>query len=125
MRSTPLLELDYADETQDRTHSRRALFRRLRGSGAALAAFWGVSHAARARASSPDVSADVDPGALTAKLVRRLTLGLNEFELNQANTLGYSGYLEQQLNPAALDDSAVDAMLANLTTLTMTPAQLI
>jgi uncharacterized protein (DUF1800 family) len=103
--------------------SRRALFK----SAAAVAAFWGTTEAALARRGGgepPDVSADADPGSLTAKLVRRITLGLTTAELTSAASLGYSGYLENQLNYTAIDDSAADAAIAGLTTLSMQPYQL-
>src|SRR5690348_13040603 len=98
--------------------SRRSLL----GSAAALSAFWG---AARAVAGPPnDVPADVDPNSLISKLVRRVTCGLSTSELALANSMGYSGYLEYQLNYTAIDDSAMDARLASLTTLTMTQQQM-
>lgn len=119
----PQQSADSGAERVERRRSRRALFRSL-GSAAGLAGFWGASQSRRARASSPQVSADVDPGSLVSKLVRRITMGLNESELALANQLGYTGYLEYQLNHTAIDDSVVDAQLAGLTTLTMTPSQL-
>jgi hypothetical protein len=103
--------------------SRRELFRSL-STAAGLAAFWGATTPRAARASSPEVSADVDPGALVAKLVRRITMGYSEAEVALASQMGYDGYLEYHLNPAAIDDSVLEAQLVPLTTLTMTPEQL-
>ncbi len=98
--------------------SRRGLLRRAGG----VAAFWG---AATVRAGPPtDVAADVDPGGLLAKLARRVTMGLTPADLALATSLGYSGYLEQQLDYASIDDTALNARLAALTTLTMQPYQL-
>jgi uncharacterized protein (DUF1800 family) len=99
--------------------SRRSLFT----SAAAISAFWGAASTAKAGPPN-DVPADVDPNSLISKLVRRITFGLNQTELALANSLGYSGYLEYQLNYTAIDDSAMDARLASLTTLTMTQVQL-
>jgi hypothetical protein len=94
------------------------LLRRAGGIGA----FWG---AAESRSQPPtDVAADVDPGGLISKLARRITMGPTPTDLAQASSLGYGGYLEYHLNPGAIDDSALDARLATLTTLTMQPYQL-
>jgi len=98
------------------TVSRRSLFA---GSAAALGSFWGAPRAAKAKGSPPEVAADVDPGSVLAKLVRRTTFGITQEELGTAATSGYEGYLERQLNPAAIDDSALESMLAPLSTLGM------
>lgn len=108
--------------------SRRSLGRGL-GLGA-VAAFWaGISGTAgerTAKAGPASVSADVDPNALLTKLVRRTTMGVNEAELALAASLGYSGYLEYQLNHTAIpEDPALEAKLAALTTLPMPPATLL
>ncbi len=93
---------------------RRGLFSRaalmaLAGGGAAAAT-------SRAKASPPSVSAEVDPGSLTRKLVSRLTFGFTEGEYSVAQNLGYQGYLERQLNLTAADeDPAVTAVLNNAT----------
>lgn len=113
--------LALANTDDVRACSRRALFRGLKSIGA-LSAMWA---GAAAMADPPrEVSADVDPNALLNKLVRRITLGLNPAETTRAAQLGYSGYLEYQLNANAIDDSANESTLALLTTLTMTPLQL-
>lgn len=101
--------------------TRRAMFA---GGAAAIASFWTGTVSSRAKASPPEVAADVDPGSILAKLVRRTTMGLNTTELNRAVSLGYSAYLEYQLDHAAIDDSALQAMIAPLTTLTQTSQQL-
>lgn len=100
--------------------SRRSLFA---GGGAALAAFWTTASRATAQ-SPPEVAADIDPGSLLAKLIRRTSMGITQVELDRAVTLGYGAYLEYQLNHQAIDDASVDAMIAPLTTLTMQPYQL-
>jgi uncharacterized protein (DUF1800 family) len=46
------------------------------------------------------------------RLVRRVTMGLDPEEITLARRLGYSGYLEYHLNAAAIDDSAVDQLVA-------------
>src|SRR5881394_712641 len=100
-----------SDEPPSRL-SRRAIL-----TGAAIGAFWGAS---KAKAGPNDNPADVDPNSLVAKLVNRITCGFTQTELARANSMGYSAYLEYQLNYTAIDDSAMDTRLASLRTLTMT-----
>jgi uncharacterized protein (DUF1800 family) len=69
-------------------------------------------------------SVDIDSNALLNKLIRRTTFGITQADQARAIQLGYSGYLEEQLNPASIDDSAMDARLASYATLTMTQQQL-
>lgn len=60
------------------------------------------------------------------RLARRVTFGLNAAETQRALKLGYKGYLEYQLNAAALDDSAVEAVVAaNWPMVNQTSAQLV
>lgn len=58
----------------------------------------------------PDASTDWKDPLL--RLVRRVTMGLEPAEIARARALGFQGYLEYQLNFAAIDDSAVDAVIA-------------
>lgn len=60
----------------------------------------------------------------TQWLVNRLTFGWTPEEQALADQLGYDGYLEYHLNYTAIDDSALDAQLANLTTLSMSATEL-
>ena len=46
------------------------------------------------------------------RLVRRITMGVTTGDIAQVNRLGYQEYLNQQLRPADIDDSAVDAVVA-------------
>jgi uncharacterized protein (DUF1800 family) len=73
--------------------------------------------------TSPDVSRLwQDP---VVRLVRRITMGVNPEEVAFARQLGYAGYLDFQLNAAAIDDSALDAVVATRMPMTlMTPTQL-
>lgn len=59
------------------------------------------------------------------RLVRRITLGLNDEEVQRAKRLGYERYLDYQLNYTAIDDSAVeDYVSAHYPTLALEPAAL-
>jgi len=63
---------------------------------------------AASRAEAEDL-----PFSATRWLVGRITQGMTESELNLANSLGYSGYLEYQLNHTAINDNAT-AFFVNL-----------
>ncbi len=66
------------------------------------------------------------PPALPAnlrRLVARTTYGVDGDEAQRALDLGYEGYLEYQLAYEAIDDSALNAKLAPLTTLRATPKE--
>lgn len=66
------------------------------------------------------------PASQTQWLVDRITFGRTEAEVALANTFATpADYLEYHLNPAAIDDAAMDARLVAYTTLTMQPYQLI
>src|ERR1035441_10527175 len=60
--------------------------------------------------------AGIDPIAAWAtpelRLARRLSFGLDASEAARAKALGYSQYLEYQLAPELIDDSAVDTFVA-------------
>jgi uncharacterized protein (DUF1800 family) len=60
------------------------------------------------------------------RLMRRITSGFSPADVAQAKQMGYASYLEYQLKPAAIDDSAVDAFIATTMPMYgMTYAQLI
>jgi uncharacterized protein (DUF1800 family) len=46
------------------------------------------------------------------RLARRVTMGINDAEVYRARELGYEGYLEYQLDYAAIDDRAVENEVA-------------
>lgn len=51
-------------------------------------------------------------GSPEIRLARRITMGLTEDEAARARSLGFTGYLNYQLNPSAIDDSAVESVIA-------------
>lgn len=73
--------------------------------------------AQRAAQAAPSTSA-------TRWLINRLTYGWTQAEQTRADQLGYHGYLEYQLNHAAIDDSALTQRLIPYLYLRLTPAQL-
>ena len=58
------------------------------------------------------------------KLVRRITNGLTPEEMASVYSYGYNGYIDMQLNPAAIDDSACETRLAPYTTIGLPTPQL-
>lgn len=63
-----------------------------------------------------DPAGDNDPWqnwtSPTNRLVRRITNGITAAESKRAAAMGYSAYLEEQLNPLAIDDATVEAVVA-------------
>lgn len=57
-------------------------------------------------------------------LLRRITFGPRPGDVALVEEMGVSKFLDQQLHPASLNDSALDAKLEGLTTLTMPSSQL-
>jgi len=106
---------------RERAMGRREMF----DVAAVLAAFAAASRGGRAGAAPAYAAQDADPTNLLVKLVNHITMGLNGAELALAQSLGYDDYIEHHLNHSLIDDSALDARLAPLTTLTMPIAQLL
>lgn len=51
-------------------------------------------------------------GTPSVRLARRITMGLTAEDADLARSRGFTGYLDYQLDPAAIDDSAVDSFVA-------------
>lgn len=121
------------DASLDQVVSRRALLGRagrnsagLGGMGllGSLLAGAGVTGlASAAGAAEPSISADVDPRSLLPKLVARLTFGPNATELAKANRLGYTKYLNDQLNRTSVGGD-LSGRLGALSLLGKTAAQI-
>ncbi|MBU6367081.1 MAG: DUF1800 family protein [Gemmatimonadetes bacterium] len=66
--------------------------------------------------SGPGNAGRLDPAAEwrdpLLRLVRRITMGMSPEEVALARRLGYTGYLNHHLNAAAIDDGAVEALVA-------------
>src|SRR5688572_26554785 len=57
-------------------------------------------------------------------VLNRLGFGARPGDVERVKTLGLDNYIEQQLNPDKIDDSATEAKLQNLTALRMTTPEL-
>ena len=88
---------------------------------------------ARSRAVEPSLDEATPFAAPTAaaaispeqRLLQRISFGPTTADAARIRQIGYQRYLDEQLNYQALDDSELDAALAEaLPTLSMTPAQL-
>ena len=69
--------------------------------------------------TKPTVLPDVE-----LKLVRRITNGVTAEDLAAVNAYGYNGYIDMQLNPAAINDSGCDTRLAPYTSIGLPTPQL-
>jgi uncharacterized protein (DUF1800 family) len=79
-----------------------------------LVSFGAAAGAATAAMAGPPKRrrVDADPSGLLMRLVARTNFGVTEVELARAESLGYEGYLEYQLNFAAISDSAIEDRIA-------------
>lgn len=82
-----------------------------RGLFALMAGAAGVALATGALTGCDMVVDTADPGV---HLVRRATFGLNATSLERLRSLGPQAWLDEQLDPARIDTSAVDAKVAQL-----------
>lgn len=91
-----------------------------------------VGGEARAAGIAPGLIGDADlwaattttPNAGILHLLNRITFGPRPGQVAQVARMGYDAFLEQQLYPALIDDSAMERRLAGFKTLSMTNAQL-
>jgi uncharacterized protein (DUF1800 family) len=70
-------------------------------------------------------SALLDPERKVIQLVSRITFGPRPGDLERVRDSGAKAFLDEQLHPERLDDSAVETRLANLPTLSMSTGELI
>lgn len=90
----------------------------------ALESLAAASHAQAADSGGP-ASSKVTASNEAVILLNRISPGASRAERSRVAAMGYEAYLEEQLNPAALDDSALDTVISqNLLTLVMNRAQL-
>jgi len=102
--------MDPARRTKARGISRRGLIQgALGGTAAALAAGF-TTRSARAAAMPP--SGPPTPFDWERFLVERITMGFTLPEFLRAKQIGYAAYLDEQLKPTAIDDSALESLLA-------------
>ena len=78
-----------------------------------------------AGASAPALREELPRRDPLLALVQRITQGFELGEYERAKELGYEAYLEEQLDPFALDDAGLEARLAGYPTLAMSPKQLV
>jgi uncharacterized protein (DUF1800 family) len=108
---TPIAESEQTPAEQN--SSRRRLL--ALGLAAVGSAFVSARPASAQRAVRPYTGRPLPPpapGDSILRLVRRVTNGVTQEELNRARALGFRGYLEYQLNPAAIDDKTVETFVS-------------
>jgi uncharacterized protein (DUF1800 family) len=96
--------------------------RRLLQSGAALSAASGIEalqgDATRAEGNSPAAPLFQAPAAVATPdaeviALNRMGYGPRAGDVERAKSMGLAAYIDEQLNPAAIDDSACDTLLSN------------
>ncbi len=75
--------------------------------------------------SRPAKPVVLTPEQRAAHALARLTFGARPGEVQQVMQRGLDSWFEQQLNPEAIDDKALDARLGPLRTLRMAPRELV
>src|SRR5262245_47226879 len=81
---------------------------------------------ASAPLAAPQTWAEGQPGAHAdiVHLLNRITYGPRPCEVERVAALGWQAFLEQQLDPEQIDDTALDARLKQFPTLAMSSAEL-
>src|SRR6476469_299681 len=76
--------------------------------------------------ATPQTWDDPQPGAHAdvVHLLNRITYGPRPGEVERVASIGWDVFLEQQLNPAQIDDAALDKRLQQFSTLAMSSADL-
>ena len=116
----PVSEIAPPDE---RRSSRRRFFAVGASAAVGLAAAQTLeAQRPKSRGSSPFPSGQPATSAADAsaawrdpllRLVRRITMGVNPEEVALARRLGYAGYLDYHLRASAIDDSAIETIIAS------------
>ena len=88
-----------------------------------LAALLVLAFAACTTARSPERAAVADE-ATVLHVLRRATYGPRPGDVARVQAMGLDAWLERQLDPAAIEDTAVERSLGTLPTLTMSIADL-
>jgi uncharacterized protein (DUF1800 family) len=77
-------------------------------------------------AAAPATTADLPAPDPIVHLVNRITFGLRPSDLDRARSLGFTGFVEEQLHPESIDDAETEAAVAAaFPTLTMSTASLL
>ena len=124
----PVSEIAPPDE---RRSSRRRFFAVGASAAVGLAAAQTLeAQRPKSRGSSPfpsgqSASSAADPSAAWSdpllRLVRRVSMGVSPEEVALARRLGYAGYLDYQLRASAIDDSAIETIIASRLPMTQMP----
>lgn len=75
-------------------------------------------------AAAPAQSSTLPQPDAATHLIQRTSFGLTEESLDRVRAIGKDAFIDEQLDPARLDDSALDRVLAGLETLTLSNAQI-
>src|ERR1043166_8466974 len=83
-----------------------------------------MSNGQNMRATGNKSSARISEDQRILHVLNRLGFGARPGDIERVKSIGVDKYIEQQLNPEKIDDSASEAKLQNLETLRMSTAEL-
>ncbi len=84
---------------------------RLAATGAAAGAVVGTGAVSAGAAAAAGTAASLAPDSLDVHLARRATFGATPSVVDQIGRMGRRAWLDQQLRPASIDDSACDQLI--------------
>ncbi|GAB4549368.1 MAG: hypothetical protein OHK0023_13760 [Anaerolineae bacterium] len=110
--------------------NRRAFLKTVSMGSAAAAAALSAPNLMRAlaREDFPEplrAPANIEARTPAAHLLNRISFGAQVGDVEAVSRMGIEAYIQSQLNPTDLDDSAAEARLADLITLDMTPQEML
>ena len=108
----------------NRSFSRRD-FLKLVGYTSTAAALWGCAPRSASPTFSPVQAPSNSEDEFIAAALRRITLGPLPEEIAHAKRIGFKAFVEEQLAPQTLDDSALVQRLEHLTVLDMPASELV
>ncbi|HKR58200.1 MAG TPA: DUF1800 family protein, partial [Pyrinomonadaceae bacterium] len=113
------------------SHGRQLRFQRGRSITALIAliaflstSFASFSHASHASIDQKSKSEKLSEEQRIAHVLNRMGFGARPGDVERVKALGLQKYIEQQLTPSQISDEVAEAKVKNLSTLTMTTAQL-
>lgn len=74
--------------------------------------------------AAPDPSAALPPPDAVTHLLNRTSFGIDGYALARAGEIGRDAFIDEQLHPAGVDDSALERLLGSFQTLSMSNAEI-
>ncbi|WP_313918848.1 DUF1800 domain-containing protein [Tahibacter sp.] len=74
--------------------------------------------------AAPDTSAALPPPDAVTHLLNRTSFGIDGYALARVGEIGRDAFIDEQLHPAGVDDSALERLLGSFQTLSMSNAEI-